>query len=177
MTRPDAAPSIARAAAARGTGFFGCWLLLAGPGWSNPAAAPVADVVVGLLAAAAATWASLHLLAPTPGRLRLGALGRLVLRFLWQSIVGGIDVARRALAPRLSLQPGYLVYPARPPPGPRRALFGALTSLVPGTLPVGTDSRGALVYHCLDLRQPVADGLARDEALMIAVCGEEATDV
>lgn len=168
-----------RAAVARGAGLFGGWLLLAGPGWSNPAAVPAADVLVGLVAAAAATWASLHLLPPSPGRIRLGALGRLVLRFLWQSIVGGIDVARRAFAPRLSLQPGYLVYPVRTQSGPRRALFGALTSLVPGTLPVGSDPRagGALVYHCLDLRQPVAAGLARDEALMIQACGEDETDV
>ncbi|WP_295458000.1 Na+/H+ antiporter subunit E [uncultured Thiodictyon sp.] len=170
-----------RDATARGAGFFGCWLLLAGPGWSNPAAVPAVDVAVGLLAAAAATWASVHLLPPTPGRVRLGALGRLLLRFLWQSIVGGSDVARRAFAPRLSLQPGYLVYPVRTPPGPRRALFGALTSLVPGTLPVGSEPQAgagcALVYHCLDLRQPVADGLAKDEALMIQGCGEDATDV
>jgi len=40
---------------------------------------------------------------------------------------------------------------------------------MPGTLPVGTDRNDALVYHCLDLDQPVAAGLARDEALLIGL--------
>ncbi len=37
---------------------------------------------------------------------------------------------------------------------------------MPGTLPVGTDPDGALVYHCLDSEQPVTAALARDDALM-----------
>jgi multicomponent Na+:H+ antiporter subunit E len=45
---------------------------------------------------------------------------------------------------------------------------------MPGTLPVGTDRDGSLVYHCLDLDQPIASSLARDEALVAAVQGEEA---
>jgi multicomponent Na+:H+ antiporter subunit E len=40
---------------------------------------------------------------------------------------------------------------------------------MPGTLPVGTDADGALVYHCLDLDQPVAAALAREEALLARV--------
>ena len=62
--------------------------------------------------------------------------------------------------------PGYLAYPVGLPPGPGRAAFGAVTSLMPGTLP-GRDRcpDGALVYHCLDIAQPVMAGLARDEAL------------
>jgi len=161
----------------RGAAFFGCWLLLAHFGTGADLAA---DLLVGLASAVAATWVSLRLLPSAPGRVRYGALGRLLWRFLWQSIVAGIDVARRAFAPRLSLQPGYLVFPVRIPPGPGRALFGAFTSLVPGTLPVGAgptaDGRAALIYHCLDLRQPVAAGLARDQALMIEAYGEDETD-
>ena len=155
-----------RAALVRGAGFFGAWLLLARLtdfAW--------ADLAVGLLAAALATWASLRLLPPGPARLRYRALPRLVARFLWQSLVAGLDVARRVFDPRLPIKPGYLAYPVRIPDGPRRAAFGAFTSLMPGTLPVGTDRDGSLVYHCLDLEQPIAASLARDEALVTDVQG------
>ena len=155
-----------RAALVRGAGFFGAWLLLARLtdfAW--------ADLAVGLLAAALATWASLRLLPPGPARLRYRALPRLVARFLWQSLVAGLDVARRVFDPRLPIKPGYLAYPVRIPDGPRRAAFGAFTSLMPGTLPVGTDRDGSLVYHCLDLEQPIAASLARDEALVADVQG------
>ncbi len=163
-----ATPSVTGVALARAAGFFGCWLLLATLGTG---ADLIADLVAGLVAAAAATWISLQLLPPGPGRIHYGALGRLAWRFLWQSVVAGIDVARRAFAPRLSLQPGYLSHPARIPPGPGRAVFGALTSLVPGTLPVGAGPGDTLIYHCLDASQPAAQGLAVDEALLIQVLG------
>ena len=155
-----------RSALTRGAGLFGLWLLLSAPlaGESLEALAP--DLVVGALAAAWATWVSLRLLPPAGGRIRPFALGRLTSSFLWQSVVGGLDVALRAFHPRMPLRPGFLAYRVGLPPGPGRATFGALTSLMPGTVPVGTDASDALVYHCLDLGQPVAVGLAREEALL-----------
>ncbi|MFZ1576663.1 MAG: Na+/H+ antiporter subunit E [Chromatiaceae bacterium] len=169
MGGPEAAtPSGNGVALARAAGFLGCWLLLATLGTG---ANLIADLVVGLLAATAATWVSLHLLPPGPGRVRYGALVRLTWRFLWQSVVAGIDVARLVFAPRLALRPGYLNYPVRIPPGTGRALFGALTSLVPGTLPVGAGPGNTLVYHCLDPSQPVVEGLAADEALLTEAQG------
>jgi multicomponent Na+:H+ antiporter subunit E len=172
---PSGGSPVARTALARGAGFFGFWLLLATLG-TGTGADLAADLVVGLLAAAAATWTSLRLLPPGPGRVRYGALIRLAWRFLWQSVVAGIDVARRAFAPRLSLRPGYLSYPVRIPPGPGRAAFGAITSLVPGTLPVGADPGDTLVYHCIDVSLPAAHGLAIDEALLIQAQGRGNTD-
>jgi multicomponent Na+:H+ antiporter subunit E len=169
MPRAAARPGgLARAALLRTAGFFGFWLLLA-----RPLAFDWADLAVGLLAAALATWASLQLLPPGPLRLRYGALVRLVARFLWQSLVAGLDVARRVFDPRLPINPGYLAYPVRIPDGPRRAAFGAFTSLMPGTLPIGTGRDGSLVYHCLDLDQPVASSLARDETLVAEAQGED----
>ena len=165
----SAAPRRFRAALLRATGFYGFWLLLARPWEMVLAEAALVDLGVGLVAAVLATRVSLRLLPPAPGRLRLGVLARLVGRFLGQSIVGGLDVARRVFDPRLPLKPGYLRYPARLHDGTQRAVFGALTSLIPGTLPVGTDRDGALIYHCLDLDQPIAEGLARDEALLTAL--------
>ena len=155
--------SAVRATITRGAGFFGFWLLLMGP---DPS-----DLAAGFFAAAAATWTSLYLLPPSDKRLRYAALTWLAWRFIRQSISGGVDVAWRALDPRLPLRPGFVAYPVRLPPGAARNVFCAFTSALPGTLPAGVDERGALVYHCLDVAQPVAAQLAIDEALFTSALG------
>jgi len=142
---------------ARAAGFLAFWLILSG---FNPV-----DLPVGALAAAMATWTSLRLLPPGRWRFRPVALSQLVLRFFRQSIGAGIDVAWRALDPRLPLRPGFVVYPVRFPPGTARNAFAALTSLLPGTVPAGDES-GQLVYHCLDVDQPVVSQLAAEEAAL-----------
>jgi multicomponent Na+:H+ antiporter subunit E len=142
------------AAIARGAGFLGLWIVLIG---LDPL-----DLAVGVFTAAVATWAGLRLLPPGSHGLRLAALPRLALRFLWQSVVAGVDVARRAFAPRLPLDPGFVLYRTKYPRGPARNAFASLTSLLPGTVPCRDDDRG-LQYHCLDVGQPVADQLAAEE--------------
>ena len=144
-------------ALARAAGFLILWLVLAG---YEPA-----DLPIAVAAALAATWTSLRLLPPDSSRVSPVALVRLTLRFLWQSVVAGGDVARRALDPRLPLRPGLMVYPVRFPPGRWRNMFAALTSLLPGTVPAG-DQNGQLVYHCLDVDQPVASQLAAEESAL-----------
>jgi multicomponent Na+:H+ antiporter subunit E len=151
----------------RWIGFLVFWALLASPDWVGPGIDSAVEMTVGVLAAAAATWTSLSLLPPTSGRPRSGAIVRLALRFLRQSVVSGVDVLLQAISPRPSIRPGFLVYPTRIAPGRSRAAFGALTSMVPGTVSVGTDGDGALVYHCLDLRRPAEDDLVIDERLLI----------
>ena len=89
--------------------FFAFWLILSG---TKPA-----DLVVGALAAIAATWVSLRLLPAGEWSLGVVALARLVLRFPLQSIAAGIDVARRAFHRRLPLRPGFVVYRSRLPAG------------------------------------------------------------
>jgi multicomponent Na+:H+ antiporter subunit E len=143
-----------RAALARGAGFFALWVILIG-------LKPV-DLAVGVFAAAAATWTSLRLLPPGTHRLRLAALPGLALRFVWQSVVAGWDVARRAFDPRLPLQPGFVRYPVHFPRGRARNAFASYTSLLPGTVPVEDDETG-LLYHCLDVGQPVPAQLAAEE--------------
>jgi multicomponent Na+:H+ antiporter subunit E len=150
-------------AAVRAVGFLLLWVMLSG---ADPASAPA-----GIMAAVAATWASLRLLPPGTARLRPAALVRLVLRFLCQSVVAGTDVARRALDPRLPLRPGFVVYPVGLPEGSARNAFASLMSLLPGTVPVGTDASGGLLIHCLDVGQPVAAQLAAEEALFVQVIG------
>jgi len=156
-TPSAAAGSAPRAALLRGAILLAYWLVLMGP---RPS-----DVAVGIVTAALATWVSLRLLPPQPARLRLVALPALALRFLWQSVVAGVDVARRAFDPRLPLRPGFAIYRVGFPPGPARSAFADLTSLLPGTVPVG-EQDGALLYHCLDVEQPVAAQLAAEEAVL-----------
>ncbi|MGH7786099.1 MAG: Na+/H+ antiporter subunit E [Candidatus Binatia bacterium] len=134
---------------------MGFWVVLIGVG--------PADLAFGLLVAAVATWASLHLMPPQPRGLRLMALPPLAVRFVWLSIVAGVDVARRALDPRLPLRPGFVTFQSRLPPGSARTTFVTLTSLFPGSVPAGEEN-GLLLYHCLDLDQPVAAQLAAEEA-------------
>jgi multicomponent Na+:H+ antiporter subunit E len=128
--------------------------------------ADLADLVIGVLVAAIATGASLYLLPLGTRRLRPVALARLALRFLCQSVIAGADVARRALDPRLPLRPGFVAFPVQVPAGAARNTFTTLTSLLPGTVPVGED-RGCVVYHCLDVDQPVLSQLAAEEAALI----------
>jgi multicomponent Na+:H+ antiporter subunit E len=120
------------------------------------------DLVVGALAAVVATRVSLRLLPPGSHPARLAALPGLVLRFIVHSVSAGIDVARRAFSPTVPLQPGFFQYRTGYSRGPARNAFASISSLLPGTLAVHDDTRG-LLYHCLDVTQPVADELAAQE--------------
>ena len=167
MTTPGggAKPAgFAPAAIIRGIGFLCLWLVIFG--------IRLPDLWVGAAAAGAATWASLLLLPPGTARLRPAALVRLVLRFFAQSAVGGVDVARRALDPALPLRPGFVLCPTRLRSGPARDAFCAMASLLPGTLPAGSDPSGALLVHCLDVGQDVPAQMAEEEAMFLAAMGE-----
>ncbi|MGB3579569.1 MAG: Na+/H+ antiporter subunit E, partial [Roseiarcus sp.] len=115
----------------------------------------------------------LRLLPPGGSRVRIVSLASLVASFLRQSIVSGADVAWRALNPKLRLRPGFVTCPVSLRPGGERSAFCALSSLMPGTLPTGTDEHGALLVHCLDIGQPVAANLAAEERLFIRAVGGE----
>jgi len=147
----------------RFVGFFGFWLVLSG-------VKPV-DLLVGALAAMAATWVSLRALPQGQWSFRPGAFVRFVARFLRQSIGAGIDVAWRALDPRLPLRPGFVVYRSQLPVGAARNAFCTVTSLLPGTLPCGSDQGDGLLIHCLDTDQPVCAQLAVEETLFVQIAG------
>jgi multicomponent Na+:H+ antiporter subunit E len=140
---------------ARFVGLIALWIVMIGS-WQP------ADLIVGALTAALATRVSLHLLPPDAGRVKLGALALRLPRFLWQSLRGGIDVARRAFDPRVPLAPGFVSYQTGFPRGHARIAFASITSLLPGTAPVEDDG-GSIAYHCLDTAQPVLDQLAAEE--------------
>jgi multicomponent Na+:H+ antiporter subunit E len=156
-----------RTATARTIALLALWVVLIGT-------KPV-DLLPGLVTAAVATWVSLRLVPPGYVDISIRALA-LVPRFMWQSLVAGMDVARRAFDPRLPLRPGFVEYPVGFAPGAARNVFTTLTSLLPGTVPAG-DEGGALLYHCLDVGQPVAAQLAEEEAVLSRVLGGSARHV
>lgn len=132
-----------------------------------------ADLPIGLIAAATATWTSLRLLPKVKVQLQLLSLATFTLHFLRQSVSSGVEVAWRAFNPRLPLDPGFVVYPCRLRSAGSRSAFCALSSLLPGTLPTGANEEGALIVHCLDVGQPVAANLAAEEALFSRVIGHD----
>jgi len=148
----------------RASGFLVVWIALIG--WK-----PL-DLGVGILTAATAAWLSLILQPPRQqkGHVTLLALLRLAGHFLRQSVVAGLDVARRAFDPRMPLQPGFVPYPLSFPPGSARNVFASWTSLMPGTVPVADDGK-VLLYHCLDVGQPIAKQLGVEEALLAKLFG------
>ncbi len=116
------------------------WLVLTG---AAPGALLPGAVVVG-----ASVWLSLRLL-PARHPLVLWRMLAHLPRFVSGSIIGGLDVARRALSRDMGLRPGWIALRSDLPPGGRVAL-GAEVSLMPGTLAAGTRADGALLVHVLD---------------------------
>jgi multicomponent Na+:H+ antiporter subunit E len=139
----------------RGAGFFVFWLMLAG---RDPT-----DFAVGAVTAGLAAWTSLYLLPPSTGRLRPLAILGFAMHFLDQSVRAGFDVALRAFTPSLPLKPGFVRYRSGIASAQARATFFGISSLMPGTLPCGSDPDGVLVVHGLDVAQPIASDLAAEE--------------
>lgn len=139
------------------------WVLAEGEakGWA------VAAISVG-----GATLASLLLLPPGPQRVRVAALARFVPFFLHEAVRGGLDVAGRALHPRLPLQPGLIDYPLRLPEGPARVFFATTISLLPGTVSAWL-AETHLRVHVLDSSRPVQARLRELEERVGRVFGVE----
>ena len=158
------APLKMKTLAVRFVFFLGVWLMIAS--WKEE------DLPVGLVASALALWISLSLLPPTVVRPHFAALAKLSLRFLSSSIIAGVDVARRALRPRLDLRPGFVAVPLTVPPGVARNAFLVYQSLQPGTSPTSAEGE-MLQVHCLDISQPIAAAIMADEALFKKAIGHE----
>lgn len=135
--------------------YFGLWIVV-------DASAKPANLVVGALAAAGATWLSLRLLPPGTGQVRVHALLGLLPHFLWQSLLAGIDVARRVFDPGLPMRTGFVDYPTQLPRGSARNAFELISSLLPGSVPTH-ETETSIEYHCLDTSQPVIEQLRAEE--------------
>jgi multicomponent Na+:H+ antiporter subunit E len=124
----------------------------------------------GLPAAALAALASLALQPSSRHHVRPLAALRLLRFFLWRSLLGSIDVAGRALRPRMPLRPAFEQHVLRVATPGARVLLVDLLSLMPGTLSVALQG-DALLLHVLDTRLPIERDLRRLEQLVAALFG------
>jgi multicomponent Na+:H+ antiporter subunit E len=124
----------------------------------------------GVLMAVLATLASSALL--PPGRWRPLGLIRFVPFFVRQSVLGGVDVARRAFSPEMPFDPGFVEFPLRLPDGPSRVFLANTMSLLPGTVSVELRD-GSLRLHALDRSMPIERTLRTGEAHIAAIFGVE----
>ena len=91
---------------------------------------------------------ALSLRAHPPQSLSLRGLLLFLPVFLWRSLTGAVDVARRAVTPSLPLQPVLLKYRTGLPAGPPRVVFANVISLLPGSLCADLDD-DVLTLHLL----------------------------
>ena len=90
--------------------------------------------------------------------------------FLWHSLRGGVDVAGRALHPRLPISPGLLKYQWRLPAGLPRVFMANTVSLLPGTLSAESGDE-FLHVHVLDQAGAFEAELAMIEARVARMFG------
>jgi multicomponent Na+:H+ antiporter subunit E len=108
----------------------------------------------GLIAVAVATAVSLALIPAHRWRLRWAGVPGLLGFFLQQSVLGGVDVARRALHPRLPIAPGFVRRQLRLRAEEPRVMLAWLISLMPGTVSVAL-GHDAIELHVVDRDLPI----------------------
>ncbi|WP_374344205.1 Na+/H+ antiporter subunit E [Azonexus sp.] len=128
---------------------------------------------LGAPAIAAALWLSLRLSPPAATRFSPAALPAFIIYFLRNSLLGGVQVARLALAGRGALRPGLLELRLGLQSSLARHLMTGLLGLMPGTLSVRLDGDSLLV-HVLDRRLPVAAEAEKLAGLLARLFGEGA---
>ena len=126
----------------------------------------------GIPFVALATVASLKLTPSRTWTIRpVGAL-RYAGYFVHQSLLGGIDVAMRAVRPSLPIAPDLLCYRMRLEPEHARVLFADTVSLLPGTLSAGFDGDW-LIFHVVDCGMPLEESLRDVEERVADLFGFE----
>lgn len=144
--------------------FGALWLILTGH--EDPS-----SWIVGLPAVVAATWAHERLSPHDGPRLSVIDGVRLIPFFFRESFMGGIDVARRVVGPRLDVAPGFFDYRLGLTLRSARVFFVNLVSLIPGTL--CADVRDdTLRIHALDCGVDPVPKLAWLEERVAALWGE-----
>lgn len=142
--------------------------------WVVIASANASSWVIGAPTLVLAAWVSLRLGADRAGQtgqparlIDLSLIGtlRFIPFFLWESLMGGIDVAKRVLRPRVQVDPGFIDY--RPRLRDQRAQVAFLNSisLLPGTL--SADMRdGIIKVHALDIGSDITPALEQLERVI-----------
>ena len=132
-------------------GLLAClWWLLSGGAPSS--------WVIGIPAVLLGGWWLQRLRPAGSSALSISGLLVFVPFFIWQSLRGGLDVARRTLVPRMRIHPGLAVYAIRLQHPPARVFFVNCVSLLPGTL-AAEITGDELTVHLLDDRADPAGEL------------------
>ncbi len=118
--------------------------------------------LIGIPVVLAASWSLQHLRATSRQSFSINGLIRFIPYFIWESLRGGIDVARRTLAPRLQIRPGFVIYPTLLQGNNARVFFINCVSLLPGTLAADFND-DQLTIHMLDDSIDPEDELRRLE--------------
>ena len=126
--------------------------------------------LIGLPAVAAAGVASFYLSRARSRRISLTGLSVFIALFLRESVRGGLDVARRTLAPRLRIQPGFKDYGVRLKDPLARVLLINCISLLPGTLAARLEG-DRVELHLLDAREDPEPGLHQLEEAIARLFG------
>ncbi len=130
------------------------WLLLSGGAASS--------WVIGAPAIALASWAASRLRVMGSADISPRGFALFVPFFVWESVRGGVDVARRVLSPSPKLVPGFHQYTMTLMDPHAQLLFVNSVSLLPGTL--AADLSGTRVrVHTLDMAADTTAELARLE--------------
>jgi len=132
------------------------------------------DAMVGIPVAVLATWVGMILLPPSGRRFAPLRLLRYAAGFVGQSVVAGVDVARRVFRRDMALHPGIVRVSPKLTEETDRLFFRGVASLQPGSLACGVDEEGFLLFHCLDTREDVVAALERGQDALAAVWKEDA---
>jgi len=124
--------------------------------------------MIGIPAVGVATWASAWLTPTAAWRWSPVGTARFAGFFIAHSAWGGMDVAWRALHPRLPLAPGFQTLRLRLPPGTARVFLVNVVSLLPGTLGAGLQG-DTLTLHVVDTTAPVERNLRKVEERVAAM--------
>ena len=144
----------------RGILFSLIWWVLAG--------GAAASWWIGVPAVLAALFASAVLLPPAP--FAWFQVLKFIPFFILRSLLGGADVAWRALHPGMPIAPGLITYPLRLPPGLPRVFLANTISLLPGTLSAELGAN-YLQVHVLDVRQDFLSEIETVEKSVAAIFG------
>ncbi len=131
-----------------------------------------ASLGLGLPVSVAAAALSIPLAPPRRTGLRLAGVLPYAVYFVSRSVAGGLDVARRALAPALPIDPALVAYRIRLTGVTSRVLFANTISLLPGTLSARIDG-DILHVHALDASSSIDEDLRTLEARVGALFGQQ----
>jgi multicomponent Na+:H+ antiporter subunit E len=127
--------------------------------WIIATEADMKALPVGVPLALAAAMLSVALTPRTLTAIYIPGALRFVRFFAVQSVLGGVDVALRALRPSMPLEPAIVRYPLRIADTWPRVFFANTISMLPGTLSSRLDN-DAIEVHVLDCTRPVIRDLA-----------------